>query len=136
MNARKVVLTVLALLFAVPGLAMAGSYEGTVQGFHCVTQGKVCPVGKEDPMIAAENVFVLHIKADKYYFVPNVDRGIMARHLNERIKVDGVKATRFNSIHAKTLYVYQGGEWKKTWSQNVQDDIYYEITSGHPLDGA
>lgn len=136
MNPRKIVLTVCALFLAVPGLAMAGSYEGTVQGFHCVTQGKVCPVGKEDPMAAVESVFVLHIKADKYYFVPNVDRGIMARHLNERIKVEGVVSDRFNSIQATDLYVDEGGQWKKTWSKDVQDEIYYEITSGYPLGGA
>jgi hypothetical protein len=136
MNTKKILLTVCALFLAMPGLALAGSYEGTVQGFQCVTQGKVCPVGKEDPMIAAEQVFVLHIKGDKYFFVPNVDRGIMARHLNEPVKIEGIKSEQFNSIKAKDLYVRHGNQWKKSWSQEMQDEIYYEITSGYPLDGA
>jgi hypothetical protein len=119
-----------------PALATAGSYEGTIQGFWCVTQGKVCPVGKEDPVAAAENVFVLHVKADKYYFIPNLDRGIMARHINEKVRVEGVMSPRFNAIKAADFYVDQGGKWKKTWSQNKQDEIYYEILSGFPLDGS
>jgi hypothetical protein len=42
----------------------------------------------------------------------------------------------FNSIKADDLYVDKEGRWKKTWSQNWQDEIYYEIMSGNPLDGA
>ncbi|MBW2141425.1 MAG: hypothetical protein JRG97_10195 [Deltaproteobacteria bacterium] len=38
-----------------PILAIGGEVQGTVQGFTCVTQGKVCPVGAEDPMAAVEN---------------------------------------------------------------------------------
>jgi hypothetical protein len=68
-----------------PVMAIGASVTGSIQGFNCVTQGKVCPIGMEDPVIAAENVFVLLVDAAKgdYYFIPNVDRGILARHINE-----------------------------------------------------
>lgn len=65
----------------VPALAMGGVVEETIQGLTCVTFGKVCPVDKEDPMIAAERVFVVLVKADDYYLVPNLDRAILARHI-------------------------------------------------------
>jgi len=135
MKTNRFILAMSVLLLAIPALAMAGSYEGTIQGFNCVTQGKVCPVGREDPMVAAENVFVLY-QTDKYYFLPNLDRGILARHLNEAVKVEGTESSKFNAIKATDFYVRDGDKWKKTWSQDFQDEIYYQITAGHPLDGS
>jgi hypothetical protein len=113
-----------------------GSFEGSIQGFNCVTQGKVCPVGREDPMIGAENVFVLVTEGNKFYFVSNLDRGIMARHFNKMVKIEGIKSDQFNSIKADGLYVQENGRWRKTWSQNWQDEIYNEIMLGNPLGGA
>ena len=133
---RKWMPMMIALVLLLPVLAIAGAYEGSIQGFSCVTQGKVCPVGKEDPMIAAERVFVLHVKAGKYYFLPNIDRAILARHLNKMVKVEGVMSAQFNSVQATELFVMEGGKWKKTWSQDWQDEIYEEITAGVPLTGS
>ena len=127
---------IIALVLVVPAIAAGDVIEGSIQSFTCITQGKVCPIGKEDPMIAVEKVFVLHVKAGEYYFVPNVDRAIMARHLNELVKVEGVKSTNFNSIKATAIFVMEDGKWAKTWSQDWQDQIYEEITSGVPLGGA
>ena len=58
---KKLSLLILACSMAllIPGLAFGDEVEGSVQGFRCVTQGKICPVGKEDPMAAVENVFVV-----------------------------------------------------------------------------
>jgi hypothetical protein len=133
---RKWMPVMICVLVLMPALAIGGTYEGSIQGFSCVTQGKVCPVGREDPIIAAEKVFVLFVKAGKYYFIPNVDRAVLARHLNQMVKVDGVMSASFNSIHAKEIYVMEGGKWVKKWSQDWQDEIYDEITMGVPLDGS
>ena len=76
----------------------ADTVEGSIQGFTCVTQGKVCPAGQEDPMAAAERVFVVLTKDNTYYFVPNVDRAVLARHLNERVKISGKINSKYNSI--------------------------------------
>ena len=127
---------IIALVLVVPAIAFAEGFEGSIQSFTCITQGKVCPVGKEDPMIAVERVFVLHVKAGEYYFIPNVDRAIMARHLNQLVKVEGEKSASFNSIKATEIYVMEDGKWVKNWSQDWQDQIYEEITSGKPLTGA
>ncbi|MBW1895524.1 MAG: hypothetical protein JRI47_00565 [Deltaproteobacteria bacterium] len=133
---RKWLPVMICVLVFMPALAIGGSYEGSIQGFSCVTQGKVCPVGREDPMVAAEKVFVLFVKAGKYYFIPNVDRAILARHLNKMVKVAGIMSANFNSIQAKELYVMDGGKWVKKWSQDWQDEIYDEITKGVPLGGS
>jgi hypothetical protein len=126
----------ICVLVLMPALAIGGSYEGSIQGFSCVTQGKVCPVGREDPIIAAEKVFVLFVKAGKYYFIPNVDRAVLARHLNQMVKVEGIMSASFNSIQAREIYVMDGGKWVKKWSQDWQDEVFDEITKGVPLGGS
>jgi hypothetical protein len=121
---RKITLffLVVCITALVPVWAFAGAttVEGTMQGFNCVTQGKVCPVGKEDPTIAAERVFVVLDKAGKYYFVPNLDRGIMARHINTMVRVTGTASAKYPSIHADKLEVMKGGVWALTWSQKLE----------------
>ncbi|MBW2624353.1 MAG: hypothetical protein JRD68_15700 [Deltaproteobacteria bacterium] len=127
----KKILTVMAIIFALSifaGSASAATVEGSVQGLLCVTLGKVCPVGFEDPMIAAENVFVILTVSGKYYFVPNLDRGIMARHLNEKVKVEGPMSSQFDAITADKLYTLRDdGFWNKVWDKKwmniVIDDL-------------
>ena len=112
----------------VPVLAIGASITGSIQGFNCVTQGKVCPIGMEDPVIAAENVFVLLVDAAKgdYYFVPNVDRAILARHINEQVKIEGTVNAKMKSIKATAIYVKD----KKVWSLDLEDKIYQDIFGG------
>lgn len=127
----------IALLLA-PVLAIGASLTGSIQGFNCVTQGRVCPIGMEDPVIGAENVFVLLVDASKgdYYFVPNVDRGILARHINEQVKVDGVVNAKMKSIRASDIYTMQPDKsWQKVWSSNWQDRVFEDIMGGNPLRG-
>ena len=87
-------------------------------------------------MIGAERVFVLHVTAGEYYFIPNLDRAILARHLNQMVKVEGVMSDQFNAIKARDVYVMDEGKWVKTWSQNWQDEVFNEITQGVPLGGS
>ena len=109
-------------LMLTPILAIGASVTGSIQGFMCVTQGKVCPIGQEDPMAAVENVFVLLVNAatGEYYFVPNVDRAVLARHINEEVKIEGSVNAKTKSIHASDIYVGS----KKVWSINQEDEIY------------
>jgi hypothetical protein len=112
----------------VPVMAIGASITGSIQGFNCVTQGKICPIGMEDPVIAAENVFVLLVDAAKgdYYFVPNVDRAILARHINEQVKIEGTVNAKMKSIKATAIYVKD----KKVWSLDLEDKIYQDIFGG------
>ena len=120
---KKILVIALFVLVLLPVWAVAGMVEGSVQGFTCVTQGKVCPVGKEDPLAAVEQVFVVLTKGKSYYFVPNVDRAVMARHINDRVRVTGKVATNYPSIEATKIEVFMKGAWKQTWSFEWQEQI-------------
>ena len=125
---KKISLIILAILIVgiTPFAALAGTVEGSVQGFNCVTQGKVCPVGQEDPMAAAERVFVVLTKDGNYYFVPNVDRAVLARRINDRVRVTGDINMKYNSINASKIETFRNGAWDETWSQAVQDRLQLE----------
>ena len=122
---KKFSLLILALLALIifPTWAVAGSVEGSIQGFTCVTQGKICPTGKEDPMAAVERVFVVLTKGKSYYFVPNVDRAVLARHINERVRISGKVAANYPSIEADKMEVFKKGAWKQTWSLPWEDSL-------------
>ena len=111
---------VIFVLVSLPAWAMAGTVEGTIQGLTCVTLGKLCPVDKEDPMIGAERIFVVLTKDNNYYFVPNLDRGILARHINQMVRVIGKISSKYKAIHAEKLEVFQDSAWKRTWSSTMQ----------------
>ena len=123
MKKISMLILALAVLVFVPVLATAATVEGTIQGFNCVTQGKVCPVGKEDPMAAAERVFVVLTPDNTYYFVPNVDRAVLARRINDRVRITGDVNMKFNSINATKIEVFMKGVWQETWSQEEQDKL-------------
>ncbi|MBW2091775.1 MAG: hypothetical protein JRI34_06575 [Deltaproteobacteria bacterium] len=125
---RKALIAVVIMmgLCLAPVLAIGAQIEGTVQGFTCVTQGKVCPVGAEDPMAAVENVFVVLTATQKYYFVPNVDRAVLARHINDKVRVVGNLTG--NAITAKALYEWRNNMWMRvytpTWKNEIMDDLF------------
>ena len=126
---KKILLfTVLMGVFFVPALALAEEVVGTVQGLQCVTTGKTCPIGKEDPVIAAERVFVILTAEGDYYLVPNLDRAIMARNITEQVKVTGTINKKYRSITAKTFQVWQDdGKWKTTWSEKIEKEMLEKL---------
>jgi hypothetical protein len=107
-----------AVFLMVPILAIGATVTGSVQGFLCVTQGTVCPIGQEDPVAAVENVFVLLVDAAKgdYYFVPNVDRAVMARHIGETVTIEGTVNKAQKSIKASSITV----KGKKVWTTDME----------------
>ena len=122
---------IIVLVFMlVPVFAIGATLTGSIQGFNCVTQGKICPIGMEDPVIAVENVFVLLVDAAKseYYFVPNVDRGILARHINQTVAITGTVNSKMKSIKASEISV----AGKKVWSVDLEDAIYKDIIGVPP----
>ena len=115
MKKIRAFMIVCVFLSWLPVVALAGSIEGTIQGFMCVTQGKVCPIGQEDPMIAAENIFVLLTDSGRYYFVLNLQRTLMARHINKKIKFDGKLDEKYDAITVSAIYFWKDNDWKKGW---------------------
>ena len=130
MKKISILVLALAVLVLTPVWATAGSVEGSVQGFTCVTQGKTSPVGKEDPLAAAERVFVILTKGNDYYFVPNVDRAVLARHINQMVKVTGQLSSKYPSIVADKIEVYEKGAWKTTWDGVTSKRLYEELYGG------
>ena len=131
MKKRALFLVVTLVLLGAPLFAVEGTVEGTIQGFNCVTAGKICPVGKEDPMIAAERVFVVLEKGGKdYYFVPNLDRAILARHINEMVRVTGKMDEKYRSINAEKLEVKEVGSWKTVWSTQMEQELLDKMEKG------
>ena len=123
MKKLSVIIVSLFVLVLLPVWALAGTVEGSIQGFTCVTQGKVCPVGQEDPMIAAERIFVILTKGGSYYFVPNLDRAILARHINEQVRVTGDVSAQYPSVIASKMEAFRKGAWKTTWTKRAQDEV-------------
>lgn len=123
---------IIGILFMLtPVLAIGASVTGSVQGYMCVTQGQVCPIGMEDPVAAVEQVFVLLVDAKKgdYYFVPNVDRAVMARHINSEITIEGTVNAKAKTIKATSIMK----KGKKVWALDLEDKIYKDLLGSHPL---
>ncbi len=121
---KKIILVLLmgAVIFLAPGIALADQVEGTIQGFNCVLNGKTCPVGKEDPVIATERIFVLFTADGTYYFVPNLDRAIMARHIARPVRIAGRIDATYRSITAESLDAMIDNKWRTTWSREMERD--------------
>jgi hypothetical protein len=133
MKKKWLFLTIFMGILLIPTIAISATQTGTIQGFNCVTQGVLCPVGKEDPMAAAEKVFVLWCeKEKKFYFIPNVDRAVLARHINQIVKIDGTMSDKYNAIQASEIHQKEGNKWRKVWSSDWQDEIYEDVLGASP----
>lgn len=109
-------ITLVFLLLPVTVFGAKGTIEGTIEGYNCVMQGKTCPVGKEDPLVATESTFIILTPDNKYYFVPNVDRAVLARHVAERVRINGDINQQTNSIKAQTIETSRNGQWKVVYN--------------------
>ena len=127
MKKISVLILSLVVLVILPSAALSGQVEGSIQGLTCVITGKVCPIGQEDPMAAAEKVFVILTKGNAYYFVPNVDRAVLARHINDRVRVTGDIGSKYNAISAKKIEVFRKGAWKTSWTLQAQVDLLEKL---------
>lgn len=106
----------LMLLTPVMAFGAQGTLEGTIQGYNCVMQGKTCPVGGEDPLVATEFTFVLLTPDNKFYFVPNIDRAVLARHVAEEVRINGDINKEKNAIKASSIQAKRGGMWRTVYT--------------------
>ena len=124
---RQAAIGVLALIGAVAPLGGAHAthqqVEGTVLGYACVTQGISCPEGGEDAVVSSEKIFVVQTDDDGYFFVSNLDRAVLARHLGHRVRVTGDVDRKFQSVRAKILEVRRGDKWEVAWSKEMENEM-------------
>lgn len=138
---KLLVPTILGVLFLLaPVFAMATSVTGSVLGYNSVAQGQASPAGKDVHIsahaAATESAFVIFADAakGKHYLIQNADRAILARLVNQQVKVDGDLDNATESIKAKEIYTQASDRsWKKVWSSNVNDDIYRDVFGALPL---
>jgi hypothetical protein len=109
-------------LLALPMVAAAASWTGTIQGLQCAVEGKLCPVGAEDPMAALEDNFVL-VTGDKFYLLPNVKNTFLSRYINEKVKIMGEQIGNYNSIRVQEMHVMKDGSYKTVWSPVIEDKL-------------
>ena len=124
---------VLGCIFVLlPVWATAATVEGTIQGYDCVVTGSVCPIGKEDPYVATQSAFIVFTKAKDFYLISNVDRAVLARHVNQPVRVYGKISSKYNSINAETIEVMKAGSWKVAWSAEEERRMREERAKGWP----
>ena len=128
---RKILVSVFVLTL-LPAMLYAGQVSGTIQGYSCVTQGKACPIGKEDPLVAIERVFVLKTSGQAFYFIPNVDRAVLARHLLEEVRVIGELNKKYKSITAKEIKAKRRGKWRIVWSIDWEKELQKKLGFDDP----
>ncbi len=119
--------TILAMASSAVLAAPPTTITGTIQGFNCVAGKRTCPIGREDPLAATEKVFVLLAEDWNYYFVPNLARTIMARHINQKVRITGQLDTQHRSLRAETLEAFEEGHWRQTWSRAMQEKLQKEM---------
>ncbi len=115
------------LLAAAP--AAAGGWQGSIQGLACVTSGQVCPLNMEDPLIALEKTFVLLMPDGRYFYLPNLDRAILARHLNRPVRVEGRLQQGGQAILVDKLLVPRGKEWAEAWSPVLERELIEQLST-------
>lgn len=105
----------------------AQRWRGSIQGLACVTQGKVCPINMEDPLIALEKTFVLLLPDGSWYYLPNLDRAILARHLNRPVAVEGVLEAGSKAIMVNKFLVKRGEGWQEAWSPELERELLEQL---------
>ncbi|MCB2186129.1 MAG: hypothetical protein KQJ78_06910 [Deltaproteobacteria bacterium] len=118
MKKSLVTLVIVLGLALVPVMAMAGTWDGTIQGLQCATEGKVCPVDMEDPLAQVEKDFVLVTK-DGWYTLPNLSRALLSRFINKSVTVEGAKSPKYNAINVTALK----SDGKVVWNAAIQQKL-------------
>ena len=97
--------------------------EGIIQGAKCTHYQVEC--FNDDNHIALEPDFVLVMPSGEYYFMPNLNRSVKARHAYKNVRVHG-------ELRRQELWVdkmvdidkKKGGRAKTTWDWSAQEDFW------------
>jgi hypothetical protein len=136
---KLLVPTMMGVLFLLaPFYAIAADVTGSIQGYNSVTQAS--PAGNHAHIsahtAATETAFVVLDDAakGKHYLIQDVDKAVLARLVNQQVKIDGDLDKGTESIKAKNIYVVATDKsWKKIWAKDVTDNIYRNAEGSHPL---
>ena len=125
---RRMLVLILAACLCWPAVVLAQgvvgtgepiSMSGTIQGLISTCAGHVCRPGEEYIIAAAEDNFVLLTDSGKYYFLPNLDRAVLARHLNTQVTIAGVVDNKWKTIQVASIMK----DGKKVWTATTQEEV-------------
>ena len=97
--------------------------EGIIQGAKCTHYQVEC--FNDDNHIALEPDFVLVIPSGEYYFMPNLNRSVKARHAYKNVRVHG--ELRIQELWVDRLVDIdkkKGGRSKTTWDWSAREDFW------------
>ena len=97
--------------------------EGVIQGAKCTHYQVECY--NDDNHIALEPDFVLVMPNGEYYFMPNVNRGIKARHAYKNVRIHGELTKQELWVDKMVdLDKKKGNRAKTTWDWTAQDEFW------------
>jgi len=97
--------------------------EGIIQGAKCTHYEVEC--FNDDNHIALEPDFVLVIPSGEYYFMPNLNRSVKARHAYKNVRVHG--ELRIQELWVDRLVDIdekKGGRAKTTWDWSAPEEFW------------
>ena len=97
--------------------------EGIIQGAKCTHYQVEC--FNDDNHIALEPDFVLVIPSGEYYFMPNLNRSVKARHAYRTVRVHGeLRRQELWVDRLVDLDKKKGGRAKPTWDWSAREDFW------------
>ena len=97
--------------------------EGIIKGAKCTHYQVEC--FNDDNHIALEPDFVLVIPSGEYYFMPNLNRSVKARHAYKNVRVHG--ELRIQELWVDRLVDIdekKGGRAKTTWDWSAPEEFW------------
>jgi hypothetical protein len=115
----------LSLLLLSASQVIAGEkvkLEGTIQGAKCTHYQVECY--NDDNHIALEPDFVLVLPNGEYYFIPNLNRGVKARHAYKKVRIHGELNRQELWVDRMVDLDTKGARSKTTWDWSAQDEFW------------
>jgi hypothetical protein len=116
-------LLILALSAAPAGAGEMVKLEGEIRGAKCTHYQVECL--KDDNHIALEPDFVLVLPSGEYYFMPNVNRLVKARHAYKNVRIHG--ELRNQELWVEKLVDLEknkDGRAKDIWDWSNKDEFW------------
>jgi hypothetical protein len=96
--------------------------EGTIKGAKCTHYQVECY--NDDNHIALEPDFVLVTVQGEYYFMPNLNRGVKARHAYKKVLIHGELKRQELWVDKLVDLDEKGSRSKTTWDWLARDEFW------------
>ena len=125
-RSKVLCLAVLLLMVALAATqAIAGEkveLEGEIRGAKCTHYQVECY--NDDNHIALEPDFVLVMPNGEYYFMPNLNRSVKARHAYKKVRIHGELRRQELWVDKMVDLDPKGTRSKTTWDWSAQDEFW------------